>query len=155
MIKSELMVCAFRSWPSFSSFISYSRVGPPSSPSASTYWPPTPTFPLTSSAFPTFLLFLSCSISFFLAPAAHVLSSCLANGNRMTSELQGSDFPGKIQFALAMYSHINHSEAFIYKMWIRGRLERFPRSDRWHFASRSSSPLAEALRDVFSLLNSI
>lgn len=68
--------------------------------------------PLLSSI-PT-LPFFSPFVS-FLAFATHVLSSCPANGNSTTCPLKGSYFPGRIQFVLATYMHINHSEGFLYK----------------------------------------
>ncbi len=75
------------------------------------------TFPLTSSvlSYLSTLPFLLCLFLFWL-----LLPTCsvflLAKGNSTTSTFEGSYFPGKIQFVLAMYLHINHSEGFIYKM---------------------------------------
>lgn len=113
-------------------------------------------FPPTSSAFlHSYSSFLSPFVS-FLAFATHVLSSCPANGNSTTCPLKGSYFPGRIQFVLATYMHINHSEGFIYKKRnIRAYWGHFPLGNRWPFASHEAARSLAALREVFSFLTFI
>lgn len=143
---------------SFSSFISYFQVVLPSSlslplhfASNSLLFRPFPSLPLS---LPTFLLFLSCSSCFFFGFCdPRVLPSRLAKGNSTTSTFEGSHFAGKIQFVLAVYLRVNHSEGFIYiKCEIRADWSHFPLSDCF---SSHSSPLAEAMREMFSFLTFI